>query len=119
MPPRERQPSPPRTSARCIPARRRANTILAVTKASSGDRLRQRGRRRASARRDLASGEPAEDLEVAAPQTLDDLAGETWCGWLLVPPEAQHVIAHELLVERRLRPARPVGLGGPEPRRVR
>ena len=62
--------------------------------------------------RDL--GEPLEGLDVASPRALDDVGGQLRAGCGLVPAERLAVVARELFVVRRLRPAWPETLGGPE-----
>ena len=49
----------------------------------------------------------------------DHVRGQFRPGRLLVPADAFEVVADVLLVERRLRPAGRVALGGPEARRIR
>ena len=59
-----------------------------------------------------------ERLDVAAARARDDVVGELRAGVGLVPAERLAVVAHELLVERRLRAAGRVLVGRPEARRV-
>ena len=65
------------------------------------------------------AGEPLERLDVARARAGDDVVRQRRAGIGLVPAERLAVVAHELLVERRLRPAGRVLVGRPEAGRVR
>ena len=68
---------------------------------------------------ELDPGQPLERLDVARARAVDDVGRELRAGVGLVPAERLAVVADELLVERRLRAAGLVLVGGPEAGRVR
>ena len=64
------------------------------------------------------AGDPFVGLDVARPGALDDVVGQRRPGSRLVPRLGLQPVAHELLVEARLRPAGLVGRSIPEARRI-
>src|SRR5215210_7014473 len=64
-------------------------------------------------------GQALERLRVASPRAGDDVVRKLRAGWGLVPAQRLAVVTDELLVERRLWPARDVLVRGPEAGGVR
>src|SRR5258706_6437023 len=112
---KERQSSAPLQLAIYVPGKNGLNAVTRTTIPSPRAAFRQRHVRGAS-HSDVAAGETMVDVEVAAPESLDDLLRETRRGRTLVPPQTLDVVADELFVQRRLRSAGPISRRGPEPR---
>ena len=67
---------------------------------------------------ELQAAQEPERLDVFLARLLDDVAGERGHGRLLVPADRLEVVAHELLVEARLRTTRRIVVARPEARRI-
>src|SRR5262249_39603045 len=65
---------------------------------------------------ELAAGQAAERLQILRPRSLDVVLGQRRDWRLLVPTDVLEVIAHDLLIETRLRPSGPVAVSLPESR---
>src|SRR5262245_47683952 len=67
---------------------------------------------------ELPARQPAMGVEIFVARPLHHVVGERGYRRLLVPANRLEVVAHELLVEARLRAARTPLVGGPETRGV-
>ena len=68
---------------------------------------------------DVFSRQAAKSFEVFRESTLHNVIGKAGCGSLFVPLDALKIVAHELLVERRLSAARLPSGTFPKTRRIR